>query len=35
MVVTDYGPILAALFDFSVLLAILAGLYAIHLIRRL
>jgi hypothetical protein len=35
MVVGDFEPIIAALFDFGVLLALLAGVFAIHLIRRL
>jgi hypothetical protein len=35
MVVSDFEPIIAALFDFAVLLALLAGVYAIHIIRRL
>ncbi len=35
MVVSDLEPIMAALFDLSVLLALLVGVYAIHLIRRL
>jgi hypothetical protein len=37
MVVTwgDTEPIMAALFDLGVLLALLIGVFAIHLIRRL
>ena len=35
MVVSDIGPILAALFDFAVMVALLGGVYAIHWLRRL
>jgi hypothetical protein len=35
MVVSGFGPIVDALFDFAVLVALLAGVFAIHLIRRL
>lgn len=35
MVVSDLEPVLAALFDFGVLLALLIGVFAISIIRRL
>lgn len=35
MVVSDFEPIMAAVFDFGVLVALLVAVFAIHLIRRL
>lgn len=34
MVVTGFEPVMNALFDFAVLLALLMGVYALHLMRK-